>query len=188
MRIELPKSWSDVSIGQFIELTKAKENCEDEIDMTVELLSIMSGVGRNEIAKISLTDITKLSNALQFLHTPLPDKIEQRVKVNGVDYYADLRIDKMVADQYMVLKEYQKGGNSIEELHKILSVFYIPVTKKFGEVDINAIADDFYKGFPVAIAYPAAVFFLKVYKSWMSYIADCLEKHLHQLLMTTSLK
>lgn len=180
MRIELPKSWSDVSIGQFIELAKAKENCEDEIDMTVELLSIMSGVGRNEIAKLSLTDITKLTNALQFLHTPLPDKIEQRVKVNGVDYYADLNVQKMSAGQYIDLKHWTKGTNVIENLHDIMAVFYIPVGKKYGEKD--GIADEFYKDMPITLAYPIALFFWNLCASWMQHIADYLhERSSHQM-------
>lgn len=173
MRVLLPKDWSQVTVYQFQELTKAKERCEDEIDMIIEIISILSEKTRQDISTIEMKDLFKMWDALKFINeTEIPDKLEKRIRINGINYYSDLDILKFTTGQYADLKSYLKDKDIVGNLHNILSVFYIPVGEKYCKGrDINKIKDDFLDC-PISIAYPIAVFFWNLLNGWMKIIED----------------
>jgi hypothetical protein len=188
MRIYLPKDWTQVSVRQFQELTVCKERCEDQIDMIIEVLSIMSEKTRQEISTIEMKDVFKLWDGLKFIEQGMPDKVEQRLKLKGVSYYTDLNILKFNTDQYGSLKSYIKDGDIIGNLHKILSVFYVPVGEKYceGKRSIEEIQDDMLDC-PISVAYPIAVFFWNLLNAWMKIIEDSLLSQSETKLKSLSL-
>jgi hypothetical protein len=187
MRVELPASWKDVTIKQFIELAKVKAKSEDEIDMTVEIISVMSGLERQKIAQLGLSDLKKLFTALTFLDSPIPDQCQQRIKVKGVVYYSDFTIENFTAGQYIDLKHFIKGDDVIANIHNILAIFFLPVGKKYNEKPHAEVAEDFLNEVSISVAYPVALFFWSLCAAWMEHIADSLQKQSHETLMEMTL-
>ncbi len=182
MKLELPKDWQGVNIGQFIELSKSKDNHEEKIDLIVEVVSILSGVERQKIAELDLLNLSKAYNAISFINDiGFPDKVEKHLHVEGITYIAELDISKMTAGQYIDLKHYAK--DAIGNLHNILSIFYIPIGKKYNEIPCQKVADDFYNHVSIATVYPVAVFFWTLSNLWMQSIKESTESKMKEMIM-----
>lgn len=186
MRVEIPKNWHSVTIKQFHELSKVKADQTEEtdsLDLAIEIISIMSGVERQRLFGASLKAIRELWSALSFIeNTSFEDKCQQRIKVNGVSYYADFDTTKMCAGQYMDFKHYMKSADVIGNLHNILAIFYIPVGKRYNDKPQPEIAEDFYNELPISVAYPVAVFFCQLSSEWMNHISLSIESQTRKIL------
>lgn len=175
MKLTLAASWSGVTIEQFRLLHKLNEaNLEDQIDYDLNLVSICSELPYSEISKLSLNQLRTAVNALEFTkQMPAQKKIEQFVRIDTRIYECKLAIEKVSAGQYIDMKEYIKRG-VVDNLHYILTCFYIPVGEKYAQSDVHKIAQEFKDRISIGECYPIAVFFWNLLKHSMEDIQDCL--------------
>jgi hypothetical protein len=163
MRIELPQSWEDITIKQFIEISSVQENYPDDIEQMIELLSVLSGVRREQLELLDIGSLRKAFDAIAFINNEqLPQVPKQRIKINGIDYFADFAIDNTLnAGDYISLKHFTKDPKAaINNIHNILAVVYKPVHKKNKDsLTHSQIAEDFLLSMKITEAYPVAVFF-----------------------------
>ncbi len=196
MKVLLPNNWQSVSIKQFIDLSKLNREGLDDFDLSIEILSIMSELPRQELAKIKAVDITKLWRSLSFLEElSFDDQIPPIITIEGVKYKANLDVSKMTADQYMCFKNLMKTGDVIGNIHNIMATFYIPEGKKYNNVPIHEVSGAFYNHLSIAVAYPISVFFCRLSLEWMNHLRTCLDdqvlktmQKVSELLPRTSLK
>lgn len=167
MKLELPGSWEDITIKQFSDITNAKENINDDLELMIEILSILSGVERQKLDQLDLVNLSKCYRALSFLDQfKVKEEPTARFEIDGVHYFADFKITNLTAGQYIDLKHFTKDPKlTIANMHNVLAVFYIPVGKKYGEV--SGVANIFHERLSITVAYPAAVFFWNLLKVWM---------------------
>lgn len=188
MKLELPSSWEHITIRQFIEINAVKEKGFEELELIIEVLSILTGVERQKLEKISLTSLTKAYSYLKWMDSfEMPDKIEPVIKVNGKKYLAKLDIRKISGGQYLDLKTYTKDPkNILDNIHNILSVFYITPGKDYNDDDYNAseVGLEFYDYCPITVAYPVALFFWTLLSKWSSLTAEYLEKETMKRMKT----
>ncbi len=179
MKIELPSSWEHITVKQFIEINALKSKGFEDFEISVDLLAILSGIERQKIEQLSFQDFTKINHSLSWMaNFNLEDKVEQEVVINERTYRAELDIRKISAGQYIDLKTYIKEPKEIiNNIHNILSVFYIPIGKKYN-VDYSSIevADEIWEHCPITVAYPVALFFWTLSNEWMKVIGEYLEK------------
>lgn len=174
MKIELPKSWKGVTINQFNELSKIKKtDDDDDINIIVEIIHVLSGVPRPTIEQVALPDLIKMYKSLDFINKlEFSKELQKFIKVDNIIYKCEFDLSKMNANQYMSLKNILKKESITENIHEILAIFFIPVGKKFNEVSFNKIAETFYTDVSIDVAYPLALFFCNLYNDWMHHIAD----------------
>lgn len=178
MKLVLPTSWAEIKLRQFIEINAAKEKGFEEFDLIIELLSIITDTERQKIETITLPSLSKAYQNLTWMNNfDIPDKIEPFIEVNGKHYRANLDVRKISAGQYIDLKHYTKDHkNIINNIHNILSVFYVPVGEKYNDTPANEVGEEFYEHCPITIAYPVAVFFWTLSNEWMKVTSLYLEK------------
>ncbi len=166
--MELCANWNEVTIRQFVELQKLKES-GDDIELQVKIISILSGKSIEEIEQLPLDEVKRLSIKTTFVfEVPRMQLMPKNIKINRKHYVINYRLDKLLFGEYIDLKNYTKTQElAIENLHKILSIFIVPVKKSwFGRKIIpetieerNAKAEDFLNHLSAGVAYPMSVFF-----------------------------
>jgi len=177
MKIELPKDWNSVTIDQFQKLSKIKMDDVEGLDSMIEMISILSGVERQKLYDISFCDITRVWNVLGWVsELSFSDKIISEFKIKDVTYVANLDVRQMSAGQMIDLKHYLKEGSTVDNIHNILSIFYIPKDKKYNEVAISEVGEVFQSELSISIAYPLQVFFCNRLSKWKSLTADSIKK------------
>jgi len=177
-KIKLPTSWKGVSIPQFIALSKIERNEEsDDVLIIIEMLHILSGQPRQLIERIDLSDIVLMWHSVNFIEElEFTKELQSHIKIDEEIYTCNFDLSKMNANQYMALKNIIKGGDVIGNIHHVLSIFFIPVGRKFNDVSCAEIAEKIYDNVSIDIAYPLSVFFFKVWNSWISLSQDYTNK------------
>jgi hypothetical protein len=185
MNLTVPTNWGEITIGQFIELNRANQLDLDPLESMIELLAILTKEDRERIDKISIDSIKKCYSKLGFLNTRVQGSIKEILEFDGVTYKADLNIKKFCAGQYLDLKNYTKDPKeNLFNLHYIMTVFYIPVGKKYGEdYSLNDLAGLFYDKMSIEVSNPIAVFFSTLLKDWKIVIQDSLKRKISSQIM-----
>ncbi len=184
MKLKLPKDWGTVTVGEFINLVPSTTNSMSETQQTSHVLSVLSGVDKAEIYKMSLDDIAKHNKRLEFLSKPLPQgKHKKRFKLLGVWYEVDPNAKKLSGGQYIrtmqILKDLTDDPDTIDKnIHLILANVIKPMKRKglkleaLTEYDIADLSKTFYDALPVTIAYPIIVFFCNLSKALTPFMED----------------
>ena len=170
--MKLCTNWDDVTIRQFIELSKLTN--DDSVEYNISVIALMSGKTKDEIESLPIEELTPLIKKVQFInHLPIKHLLPTHLKVNGKRYLVNLNVSELTGSGYIDLKTLTKDENKIvDNLHLILTCFVKPAKKtwygKWKPIKVDAneqmqIADDFLNHFSVGIAYPLAVFFCELY-------------------------
>lgn len=191
--MKIPKSWDELTIGQYIELRPVlNANFDNPITEIIHLLAVLLQQPTQEVCKMTVDDYLNVRNDLSFIwETELPREIQRRFKVNGKWYEVVTNARQLNGGQYisLVTKLKDTNGNpdaTIDMLHQILTSISIPVSK--GKLGWNKLeieptyyqdtAKEFYDHLPMSIAYPIGVFFYNLSQSLMTAIQDYSNKKL----------
>ena len=197
MKVTIPTSWDDITIEMYIKLKPVLETEQEPITRVINLLCILTGKKREEIQDITLPDYKMLLDKMSFLNTELPkDLRKKRIKLNGQWYEWKLDAKNMLFGEYISVMEIMQKASDNEavlfnNLHKILTVIFRPVEKKYGmlwrsiQVDgekIRETSDNILKHMSIADAYPIAVFFCSRYPDLMKAIKTSLKEKAEKIV------
>lgn len=180
-----PKGWNEISIGQYIDFHNARNSTLDSIEKTISIISILTNTTYDEVALIELTELNKISKALQWVFdTELPSELINEFELNGVKYFIQLDAKKLNASQYTAVMTHIKNSKDILEIsHKALSSISMPKGTELKQLEPTYYAETselFRKELPISIAYPLCVFFCEVSKILTNNITDYLQKMLKE--------
>ncbi len=173
MEITIPTKWSDVTIGNYINLRPVLNSELNPIERVINILAVLTGQKRDVIKNISLDQFKSIKKKMSFLETELPNKLtKRRFKIGGQWYEFKVDAKKLLFGEYINSMEILQNAKEDEEaifnnLHHILTTICRPVKKTlFGwkhiKVDseiLRKTADNFLNNMPMTIAYPIGVFF-----------------------------
>ena len=197
MKVTIPTSWNDITIEMYIKLKPVLETEQEPITRVINLLCILTGKKREEIKEITLPDYKMLLNKMSFLNTELPKELgKKRIKLNGQWYEWKIDAKNMLFGEYIsVMEIMQKASNNeavlFNNLHKILTVIFRPVEKRYGlfwksmQVDgekIRETSENILKHMSIADAYPIAVFFCSRYPDLMKVIKTSLKQKAEEII------
>lgn len=188
--MKLPKNWSQVTIGQFVNLLPSSYKDMSEITANIHTLSILGNISKDEVRSMLVEDIKKKSSTLSFLDELPKEHYKATFKLNGQRYRVEPNANKMSAGSYITTMHlFQDLANDPEKieknLHIILAQVVQPIKRKWFkwvevEKDRMEIAEDFYNYLPMDIAYPICVFFCNLLKELTPIIDDYSIKKLQQ--------
>ena len=197
MKVTIPTSWDDITIEMYIKLKPVLETEQEPVTRVINLLCILTGKKREEIKDITLPDYKMLLDKMSFLNTELPkDLRKKRIKLNGQWYEWKLDAKNMLFGEYISVMEIMQKASDNEavlfnNLHKILTVIFRPVEKKYGmlwksmQVDgekIRETSENILKHMSIADAYPIAVFFCSRYPDLMKAIKTSLKEKAEKIV------
>lgn len=194
MTINLPKDWTEVSVEQY----QALQFIVDEDDIYVKnisIIAIMSGIETSKLEKVSLKSYTKLMNSLDFLNSPIENKLTRKFKLSGKKYKMVTDLYELNGGQYITLMHLLKNeDDTVRNLHQLMAVFCTPFKKKFlwfgkyeYEGDNHQEVSREMLDLPISIAYPLASFFLLNSERYESNMLASSVKQIKKIMKTEGL-
>ena len=150
-------SYNDLTIKKYRELMSI-ERGDDDMEYGVDILSVLSDIDQGELMELPLDEFTKLMSETRFLSQPIErvdyKKLGKKITVNGNEYRLIKDAKELTAGQYIDYKAYVSRDNFLEMLPYIMTIFLIPIGKKYNNgYDIAELAKEFdeHMGLPTAL-------------------------------------
>lgn len=127
--MKLPKSWKEVPLKKYIEISEVSLVDMDEIDKAVKLLSILSGKTTDEIEGLDIQLIAKYTKQISFIYTQHVGKgVPTHVWLKGRKYFINNDLKKLTGAEYIDFTSMCKDKNDINaNINQILAIFFKPV-------------------------------------------------------------
>ena len=133
--ITIPQEWSDVSLGEFIELSLLDiKNFDNSIDYYFKLLEIF---GNKDIQKvkeyIQVAELNDIVGQMTFLQTPPKQLDLKSVIIDEVEFILKDNLNKLTVGEYVSIETLIEQGKytTYEAIPVILSVILRPKGEKF---------------------------------------------------------
>lgn len=184
--MKIPHSWAEVTIAQFQEINRLDK--KDEMDYLINSISVLCDAEVPEVEALTLTRLREINSEMKFL-LKMPEKFVNQFKIDVDTYIVDPSINHITAGQYIDLNKYIQDGVE-ENLHKIMTCFCFPTTKRFMKrrrkrygdgYDLNELAAHFQYNATMDVVYPLTLFFCTLISESMPGIQDYLLKELKTL-------
>ena len=159
--IKLKESWNEISIADFLQLMQLQEVADDfQLAREVEIMKIVSC--NPDIDTLSLPEFKQLVGKVTFINQPIPETLypPKSFTTPNFKYIIKPDLTKLTTAQYIDYINYIKNSEGIEDLSKILSVFFIPKGFDYNEgYEINEVIEDIENNVDIVTASSVASFF-----------------------------
>lgn len=170
------KSWKDVKLHQLQEINELPEY-EDKIDLVVNTLSILLDKDPVDIENMEINQIYSEFESWSFLNDKPEGKLIPIIKLSGKKF-GICQLDKITMAQFVDIEEYISDG-VMKNLHKILSIIYLPIKKMrwFGkgyELEKYVPSDErkeLFRNATLDLIYPTAIFFWNGVQNYLTGLA-----------------
>lgn len=152
MKIELPDSWDEVTLGDYQEFAQAQND--------IERISILADQDPEDIKKLDAPSVGKILNHLSWVKK-LPDQNRYKlfIEIDEVEYRLVHNLNGFSLGEWVDMDEYQKEPE--KNLHLILAMLYRPEGEYRSE-DVRPRAELFQDKAMIGHLYGALLFFSHV--------------------------
>lgn len=181
MTINVPRSWSDVTVGEYQAFRQLLKEDGDPYLTECAIISTFTGADMNDIMAITREDHGKImTKHLAFLSSEVTGKLKNRVKLGGKWYHIETDLKNITGGQYIDLTHFMKDENVDGNLHNLIACLCTPL--KFGiwkqpyNGKNHASVAEQIKSMPITYVKPITDFFLSSYVELLTNIAAYLMK------------
>ena len=161
--MKIPKSWNDVTIGQFMELRQSTKDIDDNFDITNTHIAVLCGITQQDVLAMKVETRNKIVDRISFITTEPTGEFKPTFWHNRKRWKVTDNINKLTASQYVDVSMFIKLG-AAENYHNILAVICRPmrlgVLKRTYDTDKVINYADELLSLPVPVAMSIAAFFL----------------------------
>lgn len=127
--MKVPKSWDEITLNQYSEITDIIAVDMDELDRQVKILSILTGETEDYILDLDLTEVKKHIRDIRFIYSvPSKAKVIQKIKIKGNRYFVNLNVRDITGGEYIDLMSLTKDKAQINSnLADIIAIFLKPI-------------------------------------------------------------
>ena len=134
LTLEMPTTWKDVTLKQYIDLQNDLESYKDDDEAQVALmLHHLCGLEPEYIKALSTDSYIKLKDRLREFISPSAIDLQRFVTIDGVEYGFEPNISKMAYGAYADITQYDTIKID-KNWAKIMDILYRPVTNKKGKM------------------------------------------------------
>lgn len=174
-------SYDKLTLGKWLEL-KDVDTEQEEIDVQVDILSILSDLTRDEVMTLPLTEYSKMVNESMFLaqEPPIITKLPKHITIDGKEFDIVQKVETISTGQYIDYQTYLKNNN----IPLILTCFIIPKGHKYGEGYSLEETSQLFKDFlPIGIAIGISRFFFALWATLTNNMLDSSIKQTKKAIM-----
>lgn len=156
-------SYEALMMGQYQEIDRLIHNSEDELDMQVGILAILSGLSEDELLRRPLAEYTDMAAKGAFLRKPIGvlAKVKRVYECGAYRLRPCENYRKLTAGQYIDFQAFTREGI---DYCGLLSVLLVPEGKAYGEgYEVQAVRGAIEEAMPVPDGMALLAFFLKKY-------------------------
>ena len=119
----LPANWSEVTFKQLLDLKKIKfDSNEGNIMATTHHLSVLMGMDKKEIGKLSSADFKKLAETTKWIHSfDIQPEVKHEFEFDGVKYKLITKFDSMTVGEIASIEQLSIDGVE-DNLDKIMAI------------------------------------------------------------------
>ena len=193
IEITMPESWADISLRQYLDLSKELENyVDDEEAQTAILLYKLCGIEPGLLNNISRESYNVLKNDLaKFMNiTEMP--LQRKIHIGGIEYGFEPNLSKMSYGAYADISKYDTIQID-DNWAKIMSILYRPIDKtNTSYYSVKAydgkIDDELFLKVPMDIHFGCLFFFVNLsmdlLASTLSYSTEMVKEEVPQIFNT----
>ena len=181
---ETQLSWNDITLDQFIQLSKTSD-IKDDTEKMLAIGEIVYGDGINDL---SIPEFSKKMNQLGFLSQEIPTSVPpKKVVLNGRKYFTDCLLGNITTAQYIDFQNHMKSTSDGKEAN-ILSVFIIPEGHKYNDgYDMLEVINDI-KSMPMPVVMSISFFFGRQFSVFMRIFQRYSKKRIQDLKLPKEMK
>ena len=161
--ILIPTAWEDVTLNEFIELSKLDiDSFDSHIDYYISMLGIFGNDDLSDILEfVKLTDVADIINQMAFMNTPPKNLDNKEVTIKGEVFKLIENMNELTVGEYISIETLIEQGklDSISSIPAILSVILKPIGEKFDSNLVNARMELFKKELSIEDVLGMSVFF-----------------------------
>lgn len=164
IEINLPQSYGDITLKQYLDLQKELVNYSDDEDAQIAvLITYLCGLDVKYINGLNKNDFDRLKDALQKFLEQTDFPLQRFITIDGIEYGFEPNLSNMSYGAFVDITKYDTI-NIDNNWAKIMSILYRPVTNKVRDTyDIkpyNGIIDDeMFLSVPMNVHFGAYNFF-----------------------------
>lgn len=140
--ILIPTAWEDVTLNEFIELSKLDiDSFDSHIDYYISMLGVFGNDDLNNILEfVKLTDVADIINQMAFMNTPPKNLDKKEVTIKGEVFRLIQNMNELTVGEYISIETLIEQGklDSISSIPAILSVILKPIGEQFDSNLVNA--------------------------------------------------
>lgn len=170
-------NYSDISVGQYLEITRIAKEERDDLDRQVAILAVLYGCTEDDILDLPLAEYKRRAEASQFLEAPCPrlPKVAERYTLGDMTLVPSSDPAAITAGQYIDFQTFAAEGE--EKIVEQLSCFLIPEGCKYGKgYDVRDVQKAIRDHLSVADVLALAAFFLGSWTKLIEAIRTSSEK------------
>jgi hypothetical protein len=194
IEITMPESWAEITLRQYLDLSKELENYkEDEDASTAILLYKLCGLDPDVLNSISSTTYNVLKHELAKFMNITEMELQRKIFVNDIEYGFEPNLSQISYGAYADISKYDTIQID-DNWAKIMSILYRPIDKTNKDTySIKAyegkIDNDLFLDVTMDIHFGALFFFVHLSTDLLVYtLNSTMATEVAQLYNTTSLK
>lgn len=130
LTIEIPTSWNDVTLKQYLALQADLEAYRDDDEAQAALMLYhLCGLDAEYLKKLSAESYNKVRSKLNEFISPESIELQQLVTIDGIEYGFEPNLSKMSYGAYADITKWDTIAID-KNWAKVMSILYRPVTKK----------------------------------------------------------
>lgn len=177
MKILLPESIKDVTLGQFQKFDVLCKRLEDEEinerEFVKRKISLFSGIPYKQIDDVLQSDLEEIASQIDKALAQ-DSEFKNRFNLNGVEFGFVENLNDVSSGEYFDMSKY---GTEVDTLHQLMAILFRPIKKedRFGNYKVkkykgSAKYSDLMKQMPLSIVNGSLVFFCNLSSELRSYI------------------
>lgn len=116
---KIPTSWDEVSVRQFAQLYKNKNENSNELLGAVNLISAISDIDTSILLQMDIDDFKLLTTQVEFITTEVPKVEVDYLEVGEDKYYLYTDFNKLTTGEVITLETILESSNF--DVHKVMS-------------------------------------------------------------------
>jgi hypothetical protein len=123
------KSWSDVTLANWIKLIEAETM--EKIENAQEVINVMTEMPKTIINQLSISNVADILKKISELQAQEHTQLRKIIKINNDEYGFLPDLEEITLGEYADLEHFISGGVE-KNMHKIMAVLYRPIIEKEG--------------------------------------------------------
>ena len=160
IKINVPESLHDITLGQYQEYLEAQEKIDDDYQLGSRMIEIFCNIPVKDVFQFRMSHITSIQKTLIKIFENKTETLINRFTIHDIEFGFMPSLDEMTFGEYVDIDTYIKDW---KQMHKAMAVLYRPIDTRYEDrysiVNYDGKETDIMKDMPLAVCFSSIVFF-----------------------------
>ena len=160
IKINVPESLHDITLGQYQEYLEAQEKIDDDYQLGSRMIEIFCNIPVKDVFQFRMSHITSIQKTLIKIFENKTETLINRFTIHDIEFGFMPSLDEMTFGEYVDIDTYIKDW---KQMHKAMAVLYRAIDTKhkdrYSIVAYDGKETDIMKDMPLSVCFSSIVFF-----------------------------